>query len=137
MLNLCAAIFHKKYFYIKINHQPLLHLISSFSRKIDFFKMGQSRPLFVSFRPFLITISIIQIENSVDGVLGIWTCCHRMVEADKTTELWQPLNSFQLWFCGNGRRLWNSVWRYFFNIWTFTYFFINAKLPNGIHNLPN
>ena len=35
-----------------------------------FFKMGQSRPLFVY---FLITISITQIEKSVDGVLGIRT----------------------------------------------------------------
>ena len=35
--------------------------------------MGQSRPLFVYFRPFLITISIIQIEKSVVGVLGIRT----------------------------------------------------------------
>ena len=33
--------------------------------------MGQSRPLSVYFRYFLITISIIQIEKSVDGVLGI------------------------------------------------------------------
>ena len=32
-------------------------------------KMGQSRPLFVYFRYFLITISI--IEKSIDGVLGI------------------------------------------------------------------
>ena len=34
-------------------------------------KMGQSRPLFVYFHYFLDTISIIQIEKSVDGVLGI------------------------------------------------------------------
>ena len=34
-------------------------------------KMGLSRPLFVYFCHFLITISIIQIEKSVDGVLGI------------------------------------------------------------------
>ena len=36
--------------------------------------MGQSRPLFVYFRSFLIPITIIiiiQIEKSVDGVLGI------------------------------------------------------------------
>ena len=38
---------------------------------VTFFKMGQSRPLFVYFPPFLITISIIQIEKGVDGVLGI------------------------------------------------------------------
>ena len=35
--------------------------------------MGQSRPLFVYFRHFHDTISIIQIEKSVDGVLGIRT----------------------------------------------------------------
>ena len=35
--------------------------------------MGESRPLFVYFRYFLDTISIIQIEKSVDGVLGIRT----------------------------------------------------------------
>ena len=52
--------------------------------------MGQSRPLFVYFHSFLITISIIQIENSADGVLGIWTQDHRMVGADETTELWRP-----------------------------------------------
>ena len=35
--------------------------------------MGQSRPLFAYFRSFLIpiTILIIKIEKSVDGVLGI------------------------------------------------------------------
>ena len=51
--------------------------------------MGQSRPLFVYFHYFLDTISIIQIEKSVDGVLGILTRGRRMVGADKTTELWQ------------------------------------------------
>ena len=49
-----------------------------------FLKMGQSRPLFVI---FLVTISI-QIEKSVDGVLGIWTWGRRMVGADEITELW-------------------------------------------------
>ena len=48
--------------------------------------MGQSRPLFVYFRYFLDTISIIQI----DGVLGIRTRGRRMVGADETTELWRP-----------------------------------------------
>ena len=62
-----------------------------------FLKMGQSRPLFVYFRSFL-TISI-QIEKSVDGVLGIRTRGCRMVGADETMELWRPpifsnLNSF-------------------------------------------
>ena len=50
--------------------------------------MGQSRPLFVYFHSFLITISI-QIEKSVDGVLGIRTQGRRMVGAAKTTELWR------------------------------------------------
>ena len=50
--------------------------------------MGQSRPLFVYFRSFL-TISI-QIEKSIDGVLGIRTQGCRMVGADETTELWRP-----------------------------------------------
>ena len=36
-----------------------------------FLKMDQSRPLFIYCCSFLITISTIQIENSVDGVLGI------------------------------------------------------------------
>ena len=43
--------------------------------------------------PMSITISIstIQIEKSIDGVLGIQTQGHRMVGADKTTELvWPP-----------------------------------------------
>ena len=53
--------------------------------------MGQSRPLFVYFRYFLDTISIIQIEKSVDGVLGNQTCDRMMVGADETTELWRPL----------------------------------------------
>ena len=50
--------------------------------------MGQSRPLLVYFRPFLITISIMQIEKSIDGMLGIRTQGRRMVGADETTELW-------------------------------------------------
>ena len=46
---------------------------SKFSQDQAFFKkMGQSRPLFVYFCSFLVTISI-QIEKSVDGVLGIRT----------------------------------------------------------------
>ena len=56
--------------------------------------MGQSRPLIIFyFRSFLVPtiISIIQIEKSVDGVLGIRTRGLRMVGADETTELWRPL----------------------------------------------
>ena len=52
--------------------------------------MGQSRPLFVYFRYFFTTISIQQIEESVDGVLGIQTLVRRMVGADESTELWRP-----------------------------------------------
>ena len=53
--------------------------------------MGQSRSLFVYFRSFLIpiTVSIKQIEKSVDGVLGIRTRARRMVGVDETTELWR------------------------------------------------
>ena len=56
--------------------------------------MGQFRPLFVYFRPFLITISRIQIEKSIDGVLGNQTHGCQMVGADKNTELWRPPNCF-------------------------------------------
>ena len=51
--------------------------------------MGQFRPLVVYFHSFLVTISI-QIEKSVDGVLGIQTRDRRMVGSDETMELWQP-----------------------------------------------
>ena len=54
-----------------------------------FKKTGQSCPLFVYFRSFLVSISI-QIEKSIDGVLGIQTRGRRMVGADETTELWRP-----------------------------------------------
>ena len=40
--------------------------------------MGQSRPLFVYFRSFLFTNSIIQIEKSIDGALGIRTWGRRI-----------------------------------------------------------
>ena len=56
--------------------------------------MGQSRPLFVYFRSFLVTI-LIQIEKSVDGEIGIRTQGRRMVGADKTTERWRsPLTPY-------------------------------------------
>ena len=54
------------------NHSTFFHI---------FLKMGQSRPLFVYFHSFLVTISI-QIEKSVDGVLGIRTRGRRLVGAD-------------------------------------------------------
>ena len=57
------------------------------AQKRVFFKktMGQFRPLYVYFRYCLDTISIIQIEKSRDGVLGIRTLGRRMVGADETT----------------------------------------------------
>ena len=51
--------------------------------------MGQARHLFAYFHSFLIMIPI-QIEKSIDGVLGIQTRGLRMVGADETTELWRP-----------------------------------------------
>ena len=60
-----------------------------------FFKNGLIPASFVYFRSFLITISI-QIEKSVDGVLGIQTRGRRMVGADKTTELWRPQPRWKL-----------------------------------------
>ena len=65
-------------------------VFGNFWRICVLYKMGQSRPLFVYFRHFLITISLLQIEKSVDGVLGIPTRGLMMVGADNTTELWQP-----------------------------------------------
>ena len=52
------------------------------------FLIGQSRPLFVYFRPFLITISIVLIGKSLNGVLGIRTNGRRMEGTDETTELY-------------------------------------------------
>ena len=46
-------------------------------------------PLFVYFRSFLITISKIQIEKSVHGVLGIQTRGQRNIGADETAALWR------------------------------------------------
>ena len=57
---------------------------------VFFIKIGRSRPLFVHFGPFLITISIIQIEKSFDGVLGIRTHGHRMEDTDETIKVWRP-----------------------------------------------
>ena len=51
--------------------------------------MGQTRPLFVYFRPFLNTMTNIDHLNikSIDGVLRIQTRDHRMVGADESNEL--------------------------------------------------
>ena len=54
-----------------------------------FLNMGQSRPLFVYFRPSNITFQI-QIEKSVDVVLGIRTRGRRMVGPVESTELRLP-----------------------------------------------
>ena len=51
--------------------------------------MGQSRPLFVYFCSFFITMSIIQIERNIDGVFGIQTQGRRMVGTDETRQLWR------------------------------------------------
>ena len=69
--------------------------------------MGQSRPLFVYFRYFLNTISLIQIEKSVDGVLGIRTQGpqdgrhrqnHRAMVATLLYKTLSPLSSLSLFF---------------------------------------
>ena len=65
-------------------------------RSLFFLKMGQPRPLFVYSRHFLVTISVIQTEKSIDGMLGIRTRGRRMVGADVTTELWRPPRSLFL-----------------------------------------
>ena len=70
--------------------------------------MGQSRPLIIFyFRSFLVPtiISIIQIEKSVDGVLGIRTRGLRMVGNDATTELWRHPQWIILLFLKN---IWSS-----------------------------
>ena len=52
--------------------------------------MGQTRPLFVYFRPFLNSMTI-TVQNltikSVDGVLGTRTRGGKMVGADESTEI--------------------------------------------------
>ena len=52
--------------------------------------MGQTRPLFIYFRPFLNTMTNV-VQNltikSVDGVLGILTRDCTVVGSDKSTEL--------------------------------------------------
>ena len=50
------------------------------------YKNGPNPAFFVYFHPFLITISIIPIEKSIDGVLGIRTRGRRIVGANYTTE---------------------------------------------------
>ena len=88
-----------------------MSIFSDFFAKIMvlnlFFFKQASRGLFLFiFILFLVTISIIQIEKSVDGVLGIRTKGRRMIGTDKTTELWQPpmvlnLLLWQIWTASN------------------------------------
>ena len=52
-------------------------------------KMGQSRPLFLY---FLATVSIMQIEKCVDGLLGIRTRGCTLVDAEDTTEHGGPVS---------------------------------------------
>ena len=59
--------------------------------------MCQTRPLFVSFRPFLTTMTNIKQNLTIDGrslngVLGIRNRDHRVKGADESTELWRPLS---------------------------------------------
>ena len=63
---------------------------------------------FVYFRLFPITISIIQIEKSIDGVLGIWTRGHRIIDTDDTTELCAAApDTWTLLFCLPDLLRWN------------------------------
>ena len=64
------------------------------NRFIVYLKMDQSRPLFVYLRPFVITASIIQIEKSIVGVLGIRTRSLRMVDADNTPRAMAAAHKF-------------------------------------------
>ena len=57
---------------------------------INFFLKGPIPASFCIFSSFSNYNFKIQIEKSVDGVLGIQTQGRRMVGADKTTELWRP-----------------------------------------------
>ena len=59
------------------------------SAKLFFKKWANPSLLIVYFRFFLNTISIIQTEKSVDGVVGIQTHGRRMVGPDDTTDLCQ------------------------------------------------
>ena len=56
------------------------------------FKMGQTRPLFLSFRSFHMA-NIAQNDKSVDAMLGTQTQGDRMVDADEST-MAAPLCAF-------------------------------------------
>ena len=49
--------------------------------------MGLTRPLLFHFVLFLNTLTTIEQNFTIDGVLGIQTRNHRMVDADESTEL--------------------------------------------------
>ena len=78
--------------------------------------MGQSRHLFVYFRPFLITTPIIQLKK----VHRIWTHGRRMVGADETKELWRQtffrFVSSMYNFCGY---IGNHLYLKFFHTWPY------------------
>ena len=83
------------------NYQGKLKLLVNWHKigiliclKFFFFKMGQSRPLFVYFRCFHIPIQMTNIQfeqfklkKSIDGVLGTRTRGGMMEGADESTEL--------------------------------------------------
>ena len=71
--------------------RPKLHIHITF---YCFFKNGPIPASFCFFCAFLITISIIPIEKSLTGVLGIRTHCCMMVDTDDTTELRRPPSTF-------------------------------------------
>ena len=81
----------------KAQTNPLSYSVRSSNFFLTCFFKNRPIPasFFVYFRSLLVTISI-QIEKSVDGVLGIQNRGRRMVCADKTTELWRPLLSHVL-----------------------------------------
>ena len=98
-----------------------------------FKKMGQSRPLFVYFRYFLTTISIMQIEKGIDGVLGIRTWGpqdgrrrrnHGAMAATKecillwqttTTPLWKRRRRLSCYKYFNVTRM-KKTWSLYFNL---------------------
>ena len=79
---------------------PLPRFVSDWRFVVIFWEMGQSRPLFVLFLSFSRHNFKIQLQKSVDGVLGMWTWGQMMVGMDKTTELWRSvmLGSISIYF---------------------------------------
>ena len=77
------------------------------SALVIFFNTNQPRPIFVYSCPFYITMHL-QIEKSVDVVLGIWTRDVMQVGTDGSTELclWSFVNSL---FLSSGITLCNPI----------------------------